>query len=212
MNKKIIYVFGALYIFLISMKIFILFIIFNWNNTLNYTISSSMLTDINIQIIIAFLGISVMIISTYLLFKLNLKLSSIFGFIGTTTQLIIYFIPPIIISSYRNGMELDEFILTNNVYRSISVFYLLFICLAYLINILPMIYNRFKRDLQEFALIRKTILELGTKYPRLQAKEIAEICKIDLNTIIRIIREMIKNNEIYAQYFKIYPEIKGRLF
>ena len=63
-------------------------------------------------------------------------------------------------------------------------------------------YNRFKTDLQESALIRKTILELGTKYPRLQVKEIAETCKIDVNTIIGIIREMIKNNEIYAQYFK----------
>jgi len=205
MNKKIINVFGALYISLILMNVLILLIINNWVTTLLETMQAE---AFNFPINIAFLGIFVMIPSTYLLFKKNLTLSSTFGFIGNSIQLIIYLFLPILVVSYRYSMELDEFILFNNGYGSISVFYLLCICLTFLINIIPLFFNRFKPDLQENALIRKKILDLGIKYPRLQVKEIAEMCKVDENTkieadtIIRIIREMIKNNEIYAEYYK----------
>jgi hypothetical protein len=202
MDKKILHILGAFYIFFTSLNLLILFVIFNWNTTVNYSISGPMLEEINIQILLALFGVLILIASIYLLFKMNIGFSSKLGFIGTTIQLIIYFIPPIIISSHRTGMEPYEFNLSINGYRIISIFYLVIICFTYLINIIPVLYNRFKSDLQETALIRKTILELGTKYPRLQVKEIAETCKIDVNTITKIIREMIRNNEIYAQYFK----------
>ena len=51
-------------------------------------------------------------------------------------------------------------------------------------------------------LSKKEILDLGTKYTRLQIREIAATCKIDRITIIFVVKEMIKNNEIYAQYFR----------
>ncbi len=52
-------------------------------------------------------------------------------------------------------------------------------------------------------LIKMTVLDLGTKFTRLEIREIREKCKVDHeDLIIKIIKEMIKNNEIYAEYFK----------
>jgi len=51
-------------------------------------------------------------------------------------------------------------------------------------------------------LIKKTVLELGIKYARLQIAEISEVCGIDdVQLIVDIVKDMIDNKEIYAQYF-----------
>ena len=51
-------------------------------------------------------------------------------------------------------------------------------------------------------MIKKTVLELGTKFGRLQIAEISEECDIkDEQLIVDTVREMIDNKEIYAQYF-----------
>lgn len=51
--------------------------------------------------------------------------------------------------------------------------------------------------------IKKTILDLGTKFDRLNIKEIAERSMfIDKDLIIRVIKNMINNEEIYADYFE----------
>ena len=50
--------------------------------------------------------------------------------------------------------------------------------------------------------IKKTILDLGTKFGRLQIMEISEVCSIkEEELIIDTVKEMINNKEIYAQYF-----------
>ena len=51
--------------------------------------------------------------------------------------------------------------------------------------------------------VKKTILDLGTRFTRLQVAEIAEECKVKNNQlIVEIIKEMIYNKEIYAKYFE----------
>lgn len=51
--------------------------------------------------------------------------------------------------------------------------------------------------------IKKSILDLGTRFPRLQVSEIAEECEINMEQlVINIIKEMIENKEIYGKYFK----------
>ena len=51
-------------------------------------------------------------------------------------------------------------------------------------------------------IIKKTVLELGTKFARLQIAEISEECVVkDEQLIVDTVREMIDNKEIYAQYF-----------
>ena len=50
--------------------------------------------------------------------------------------------------------------------------------------------------------IKRTVLDLGTKFARLQIAEISEVCDVkDEKLIIVVVKEMIINNEIYAQYF-----------
>ncbi|TFF98362.1 MAG: hypothetical protein EU547_01680, partial [Promethearchaeota archaeon] len=61
--------------------------------------------------------------------------------------------------------------------------------------------NRKLRTSQTRA-IKSTVLDLGTKFARLQVVEIAEQTNADLELIIETIKEMIENEEIYAQYFK----------
>ncbi len=51
-------------------------------------------------------------------------------------------------------------------------------------------------------IIKKKVLDLGTKFTRLEVKEISEKCKINHEEIIiRTVKEMIKKKEIYAEYF-----------
>jgi len=50
--------------------------------------------------------------------------------------------------------------------------------------------------------IKKTVLNLCTKYARLQIIEIAEECGVNNQLIISTVKAMIKNQEIYAKYFE----------
>ncbi len=52
------------------------------------------------------------------------------------------------------------------------------------------------------SMIKRTILDLGTKFTRLQVAEIAEICEVeDEGLIIEIIQDMIAKHQVDAQYF-----------
>ncbi|HEC38205.1 MAG TPA: hypothetical protein ENI29_08210 [bacterium] len=51
------------------------------------------------------------------------------------------------------------------------------------------------------AIIKSTILALGTKFGRLEVKEVAEECGEDEELIVKTVKEMIEGNEIYAKYF-----------
>ena len=54
----------------------------------------------------------------------------------------------------------------------------------------------------ETHIIKKTVLNLGTKFGRLQVKEIAEECGVENDLIVATVKEMIENKEIYAKYFE----------
>ena len=52
------------------------------------------------------------------------------------------------------------------------------------------------------SIIKKTILDLGIKFARLQIAEISEVCDVDdVRLIVDVVKDMIDNKEIYAQYF-----------
>jgi len=51
------------------------------------------------------------------------------------------------------------------------------------------------------AIIKSTILDLGTKFGRLEVREIAEECGEDEELIVKTVKEMIEGTEIYARYF-----------
>ncbi len=50
--------------------------------------------------------------------------------------------------------------------------------------------------------IKNSVLDLGLRFPRLQASDIAEECGEDEGVIVSTIKEMIINDEIYAKYFE----------
>ena len=60
-----------------------------------------------------------------------------------------------------------------------------------------------KKDLklEDLAVIKKTILDLGTKYTRLEIPEISEKSGYDADSIVFVLNDMIVNNEIYAEFF-----------
>ena len=59
-----------------------------------------------------------------------------------------------------------------------------------------------KRNIKEEAIVKRQIIEFGKKIPRLKVKDISEKSNVDTSTVFRTLTEMIKNQEIYAQYFK----------
>lgn len=60
-----------------------------------------------------------------------------------------------------------------------------------------------RRDIEiEEVTIKKTILDLGTNYTRLKITEIAEKSKALHVNIIVVVKKMIQNKEIYAEYFE----------
>lgn len=61
-------------------------------------------------------------------------------------------------------------------------------------------YNRL--ELEKINKIKKLVLELGIKFTRLEIREIGEKSSIDdEDIIIEVVKDMIKNKEIYAEYF-----------
>ena len=57
-----------------------------------------------------------------------------------------------------------------------------------------------RKTTEEESIMKRTILDLGTKFTRLEVKEISEICDIDDGFIVDVIEKMIENQEVYAKY------------
>ena len=55
---------------------------------------------------------------------------------------------------------------------------------------------------EKIKLVKKKLLELGTQFEHLRVSEIAERCGVLEGTAVSILKEMIKNKEIYAKYYK----------
>lgn len=56
-------------------------------------------------------------------------------------------------------------------------------------------------DFSEETKIRQIILDAGTKFSRIKIKEISENSKVDKISILKVIKDMIQNREIYGEYF-----------
>jgi len=55
---------------------------------------------------------------------------------------------------------------------------------------------------EKIKIVKKKLLELGTQFEHLRIGEIAERCGVLERTVVSILKEMIKNKEIYAKYYK----------
>jgi len=87
-------------------------------------------------------------------------------------------------------------------YSSLTLFNLLNI-LIFCSFYIALFYIRKKKDiLKDETLIRKTLLDFGTKLTRLKINEIAERTGAFHETIKKVVQDMQDNKEIYARYFK----------
>jgi len=71
-------------------------------------------------------------------------------------------------------------------------------------NFLPEILNWTEKNLKicNKPVVKKSVLDLGIKFARLQIAEISEVCGVDdVQLIVDVVKDMIDNKEIYAQYF-----------
>ncbi|MHA2035792.1 MAG: NosD domain-containing protein [Promethearchaeota archaeon] len=60
----------------------------------------------------------------------------------------------------------------------------------------------FVKDPEKIKDVKRKLLELGTEFEILRVNEIAESCGVLERSVISILKDMIKNNEIYAKYHK----------
>jgi len=146
-----------------------------------------------------FLSYVFILISIYYLYHLKIRRSIIFGIVGTSFYLITVLNFMVIYPVFRDdsnysSSESNQFLLI--------IFFLLF---CSIINAIIIFLLRSEKKILAFedeAIIKKTILDLGTKFTRLETREISEKSGYDSDSIVKVLNSMISRNEIYAEYFK----------
>ncbi|MFX1447216.1 MAG: hypothetical protein ACFFCG_03685 [Promethearchaeota archaeon] len=136
-------------------------------------------------------GFLFILISCFYLYRLKVRKIIIFGIFGNIIYglTITYFI----------------FIFLYDILFLETLFIDLFWIITLIVNILVYIFLRSKKkDLtfEEMFEIKKVVLDLGTKFTRLEVREISETCGYDSDSIIGVLNSMIMNKEIYADFFK----------
>lgn len=200
---KILDVILIVVLFIFQIRILTLHGIQYWDGIL-VGISGPLWEENTLPIIFQFIGLGIYIISIVFVYRLEFRRSLIVSCLG----FILFLIPDIAqfsiqsnIISHQLGMNSEEFNFLlksfNPISNTISVLVYIFLITQILIFI-----SQFIESAEDKIKVKKQILKLGTKFTRLQVKEIAEKCKVNHSMIIRIAKEMINNKEIYAEYFK----------
>lgn len=140
-------------------------------------------------------SLSVFISIGYIFYFLNIKKAIIVGVIGCTLHGII--IGNIIVTIANEEIP-SAYLTSIKIYIFLG---LIFLMLLYSIFAALFVFSS-GQNVNEEMVIKKTIIDLGTKFTRLEVKEIAEKCKVDKNSITNVVKNMIENQEIYAEYFK----------
>ena len=135
-------------------------------------------------------GFLFIFISGFYLYRLKIKKSIIFGIVGTIIYVLTVFFFTIV---YLQNRELQLLLL------------IFLWVLSSIVNFIVLILLRFEKKELTFEakiIIKKIVLDLGTKYTRLEVREISEKCGYDSDSIIGVLDSMIMNKEIYAEFFK----------
>ena len=75
------------------------------------------------------------------------------------------------------------------------------IFVIFLLNLIIFFLNRRTKPKEE-VIVKRNIIEFGKKIARLKIKDISEKSNVDTSTVFKVLNEMIRNQEIYAEYFK----------
>lgn len=202
MEKKKSYLIGIIYIFS-----YVIFLItgFEYEIYTFYRLSQNIFgyAPQSSWDIFNFVGNLFIIFSIISVFFFNIKKAIITGLIGSVIILFglifllisnlignIYPIPYELYSSYG-----DHYILPIVNYVSFFLVLIFFIINFYSHHLLK------KRNVEEEALIKRKVLDYGTKATRLKIRDISDRTNVDKDTTIKVLRAMIKNKEIFAEYF-----------
>lgn len=137
---------------------------------------------------IQFYSNPILIIFTYFLFILSIR----YVFLLEIKMAVIIGIINCVISGL-GSIYIRGWILVNSLPVIISIF---------IVNIIMILLPNIRINAEEEAIVKRKIIEFGGKIARLKVKDISEKSNIDTSTVFKILREMIKNQEIYAEYFK----------
>lgn len=182
MRKNHLYFIGLVYT--------VIFGIYYINQTTFFNASRNPGDPPDISIIIPWVILVFYLISIWNVIVLKIKGIIIFGEIGS----IIVIITLILISLYPLNF--------NSTLSPIYSIYSIICIISYnLLFAFTIIFNRMKFKKDEITLI-KIILNLSTQFARLEVREISEDCKVDRDTIVKIVKKLIESKEIYADYFK----------
>jgi len=135
-------------------------------------------------------GFLFILISGFYLYHLKIKKSIIFGIVGTIIYVLAVFFLTLI---YIQRRELQLLLL---------IFFWVFCLIVNLIVFSLLKSEKNELTFTDETIIKKIVLDLGTKYTRLEVREISEKCGYDSDSIIRVLNSMIMNKEIYAEFFK----------
>ena len=148
---------------------------------------------LNIQIF----GFFFALISVFFLYRLKARRTIIFG-IGATICYIITVLNLVFSFQYKDDLSYQG-------PGGNPIVMIIFVWLAISITnvVIFTLLRSEKKDLklEDLAVIKKTILDLGTKYTRLEIPEISEKSGYDADSIVFVLNDMIVNNEIYAEFF-----------
>ena len=194
MNKKIINRIGIIYWIIYLIFLSLVLILFPFQFTLhgtpiheNYSLNSYLTVS---EVVLLPVGLPLIFLSNFYLYRLRIIRSMIIGIIGWIMMgiLLLFLFIVFIVYPY----------MINSILFIICI--ILLLTSIFIIILLGIIKSESNFD--EQAKVRKNILDLGTKFTRLEVREISEICRVDRDAIIDVIKKMIVNKEIYAEFFK----------
>lgn len=119
--------------------------------------------------------------SNYALFFESIGLS----FLIATMTLPLFYLPFELISPYLN-----------EIYTNFIIPILIFSILIFLIII------KLKPNYKKQAVVRKLVLSFSTKHSSFKLSKLAILCSVDKDFVKAVVKSMIRNSEIYAEYFK----------
>lgn len=137
----------------------------------------------------SWLGLFIILLSNFYIFIFELQKAILVGIISIVFHIVIF----IIILGITKNLDFEIIFLE-------LTFYFLFIINSIGFTLL-LIKNKLKPRKKDVVLIKRTTLDYGTQHSRLEIREIASKCRLDKTTVTDVIKEMVKNEEVYAEYF-----------
>ncbi|NHJ24698.1 MAG: hypothetical protein EAX89_08990 [Candidatus Lokiarchaeota archaeon] len=125
-------------------------------------------------------------VSVIFFYKFRFRLASIFGFF----------------SCYLMIIDLNNILRTYGLIPTIFIAYYYFIMGAIIAISIYLMYLVYIPNKKASSLIKKLLLNFGTKFARLEVRDISEKSAINRRKVEHIIFQMVANKEIYAEYSK----------